>query len=545
MTVCRLDAEGWLLRLAACICGAFLILLPIGWPVVSALTDTDAWHQTVSDLPRTLNLLVTTVELAGLVLLGCLPAGFIIAVALTRYRFLGRKIWWFILLVVGFSPILLYAGGWLALTGPMGVMSLPGSQTSRWGGLFSAAIVHILAAIAWSTALLALGLRTVPRSWQEQALLETDDRQVLLRICLPNCLAAIVAAGILCIVPVLTDMSATDLFVVRTLAEEAYTQFETGGNSHTALLLNIPVMVVVAGCLVTALFFWRKGATVEENCAYQYPFKDYSIYLAAWFLLTMYALPVAGLVRQLGLQTDASDLGNTTIWTAAVSTSYLQRAIVEAFEQGRLLWDLWRAILAAALATASAICLAWQFVFISRPLQWTALGVLTISYLLPGPVLGVTVIDIFNRPGILGWIYDGTGVLIFVQAVRTLPYAATVVAAAFLRVDRDLLESARCEGAGQWSLLSRIAIPCQWPMIALAFILSLAFSLNELAASKLVAPPGVEPMALRTFLLLHGGTSNEQAAQCLVLLATITLLALPAYGFVTVLANRTVQQGIE
>jgi ABC-type Fe3+ transport system permease subunit len=51
--------------------------------------------------------------------------------------------------------------------------------------------------------------------------------------------------------------------------------------------------------------------------------------------------------------------------------------------------------------------------------------------------------------------------------------------------------------------------------------------MSELPVTKIVAPPGFDPLSVRVFGLLHVGTSNEQAALVLgSILITVVLVSL-------------------
>ena len=50
-------------------------------------------------------------------------------------------------------------------------------------------------------------------------------------------------------------------------------------------------------------------------------------------------------------------------------------------------------------------------------------------------------------------------------------------------IPREVLESAAVDGAGSWTQLFRIALPMRWTAVAAAWLIALAISLGDLAAS--------------------------------------------------------------
>jgi iron(III) transport system permease protein len=93
-----------------------------------------------------------------------------------------------------------------------------------------------------------------------------------------------------------------------------------------------------------------------------------------------------------------------------------------------------------------------------------------------------------------------------------------------------MLELAAVDGAGPIAQLCRVALPVRWPAVVLAFLVSLAVALGDLAASILVVPPGVTTLSIRIFGLLHYGVEDQVAGICLALVAMFALLTAAAVG---------------
>ena len=195
-------------------------------------------------------------------------------------------------------------------------------------------------------------------------------------------------------------------------------------------------------------------------------------------------------------------------------------------------WSLLLCTLASVAAVLAAIPLAWlarRGGAKSLPaLLLTALGVAV-----PGPVLGLAIIGLLNRPE-LPWLvqlYDRSILAPWMALwVRALPPAIFVLWHALHSVPREMLELAAVDGAGPIAQLCRVALPVRWPAVVLAFLVSLAVALGDLAASILVVPPGVTTLSIRIFGLLHYGVDDQVAGICLALVAMFALLTAAAMG---------------
>ena len=123
-----------------------------------------------------------------------------------------------------------------------------------------------------------------------------------------------------------------------------------------------------------------------------------------------------------------------------------------------------------------------------------------------------------NQPGcpLLVKLYDQSILApVAALAIRGLPVATLILWHAFATLPREVLDAAAVDGAGPIGRLVRIALPSRLPALALAWLVALAVALGDLAASILVAPPGVTTLSIRIFGLLHYGVEDQVAGICL------------------------------
>lgn len=519
-------------------------VVPTVYPFVTAITDADAWKSVIADWGRIGQLAITTAKLAGLVVLVSLPAATVLAVVVFRLPTSNAR-WGLLLLAVGLAtPLTLYAGSWLSIVGPSGLARLPYSTEGRFGGMLSAAVISALAAVPWGCLVMGVGLRSVDRSLEEQALLCGSVNATLLRVTLPLCRPYIAAAALLCILPTLVEMTVSDLFVVRTFAEEVYTQYESGAESAAAVLISLPLCVGAA--LLLAVLMRRLHATRIDIRSWRLPSRARGWKCAALVIVGCYMLPLFALLCQLGWETVGRPPDQVEQWSLSVAANYLSREAVASmgrlvrgaggdvvgFELGPLPASLGLALVAGAVASGASLVLADKWRSSHKALRWTGVVIVAWLFVIPGPVVGLGLIDLLNRPGLLGDFYDSPLVVVYAQIIRCLPYTLVVLAAAATSIDSRLVDAAALSGAGYWTVLFRVTWPMVKPAFLLAWWLGTVVAFNELAATKLVTPPGWDTYSLRLFHLLHGGSGNEQAALCLVLLATATVVGLSGFALV-------------
>lgn len=105
--------------------------------------------------------------------------------------------------------------------------------------------------------------------------------------------------------------------------------------------------------------------------------------------------------------------------------------------------------------------------------------------------------------------------VILVQLIPTVPYAATILAAAFSRLDVDLERQARSLGAGPWKTTIFVTIPTLRPAIAVAALLAFLISWSEYVLTLLVGGGQVKTLPLLLFAAI--GSSDTSAAAVLAL----------------------------
>jgi iron(III) transport system permease protein len=189
--------------------------------------------------------------------------------------------------------------------------------------------------------------------------------------------------------------------------------------------------------------------------------------------------------------------------------------------------------LIVATCTATIIAL-FAFVFIAvvqhaRVLAFVRYASL-FAFVVPGPLLALGMIALWNRPGVAGLIYDSTAILVLAGVARFFAFGEIVFEAQRSRVSPRVYESARIAGVHWWRVIGGLALPLALPYAIAVWIVAFVLALGEVDAAVLLSPPGVSTFALRLFSLMHYGPDSFVAA--LSLLTAIGIAVLAACGVV-------------
>src|SRR5262245_9292828 len=189
-----------------------------------------------------------------------------------------------------------------------------------------------MAAVPWVTVIIAAGLRNVESDLEEDALLETGPLWVLLRVTLRRAAGAVVVAAVWVAILVSSEMSVTDVYQVRTFAEEVYTQAVLGSFDFAAPKEGTPdaslgvrglwIGITLAAALVLLGFavgqkFFDDLAHAPERRPWVWRLRKarWPVSAATWLILFLVAgVPLVNLFYKAGVVVTATETGRARSW---------------------------------------------------------------------------------------------------------------------------------------------------------------------------------------------------------------------------------------
>ena len=500
--------------------------------------------------PRAGSLALNTFQLCAGAIVISLPLGTVFAVILSRTDAIGRGLARVILVAMLFVPLYLQAAAWDAGFGQLGWYSVARDEVAKpWLSGWRAAIwIHAMAGVPWVTLLVSLGLQFVGPKLEERASLEGPPLRVLLFVTFPRALPALGVAVVWVIVSTAAEMTITDIYQIRTYAEEVYTSFALGEDAAEVwasirpgviLLAWLVVIVVVTVATVVSSVV---RTSVRSNFRFSLRRWRFAGSIGLWFgLLVVAGLPLANLIYRAGVVVRQIGDDRMRVWSLLRfwdTVASVPREFLDDFGWSFLIGG-WTGFLSLLIA----LPLGWSI----RRGGWKAIPVLcgaAVCLVTPGPMIAVAVEGFLNHPyPVLIWLYDQTVVApVCAVTIRCLPMAIFLAWYGFRSFDETQLENAAVAGVGSVGRFLRIALPQRMALVALIWITTFAIAIGDLATSILVLPPGVNTIAYRIFNLIHYGVRYQEAGVSLVLLTIIGGVV----GGLTFLRRRCfVQQGFE
>ena len=508
---------------------------------ISVLSITFALAYAAADT-RTRPLVINTILLAGGAGLLSMPFGILVALYIERTELRGRRFTATLATLMLFFPAYLQIAGWEAGFGLQGWFCrwmFPSEPIAVLAGWPGALWTQTLLNLPWIILIVRLGLLTSPSQIEAQASLDAPARTVIVCVTLPAVRWAILAAWLWVFVLAAADITVTDVYQIRTFAEELYTGFAIGDDLSTAPIRNLPGSLLVAGIALSALIacreFTQRLHSVGETAGWRIrPRPGWTRSIIALTILASMLLwlgvPIVNLLFQAGLEVTAIGEARVRGWSAAKAFRMVASAPIRFKDE--FAWSLALAQVTSVSVAFVAIALAWQGRAVEplRSKLATVLGwTLTIFGLAaPGPIVALTLSKWVNQPSMstFSYVFDRTLFLPWLAlAIRTFPFAFLIAHWAVHRVNTRLLEIADVHGAGRWQRFRFVIWPQLGQSIGWLWVLVIASCVADLSATVLAVPPGVTTVAIRIFNLVHYGVSDQLAGLCLGSMCVFTLVA--------------------
>lgn len=464
-----------------------------------------------------------------------IPLGMVLGFFIARTNIWGRRFATAILVLLLLTPLYLVAAGWEAGVGRQGWLALPIGDSAtpfldHWRG---AIWVHAMAAVAWVALIVGVALRQTIRQHEEQALLDASMTQVVSRITLRRIAPALGVSFLFILLTVATDMTASDLYRIRTYAEEAYQGFPLGDDPVVTIANVAPVVGFLTCTAATAggvlAFFAATDIAHSEKEPLRFSLgrgKHVAATFVFFILAMLLIFPLLNLVTKAGMVAELTNVGIERRWSAWQAVRLTCTAPYEFADS--LVWSWCIGITAASVSTVLAVFAGW---FGSRSVVVGGLMFFCCALLLalPGPIVSSIVKLLLLRVDVSFLIYLVDRTIfptVLVVLAKSFPPACFICWFGFRSLSPAIFESAVMAGAGGLRQLFQVAIPNRLRTIGLAFVASLALAIGDLSHSIGVLPAGIDTLPRRMFGLLHAGSDDRASALAIFNLAIFAVLAI-------------------
>jgi iron(III) transport system permease protein len=472
----------------------------------------------------------------------------VLAWLLERTDLSGRHFFKAAILMPMATPSLLLAMGWILILSPrIGVISLVLQQLFGWspswlniysmpGMIFVQALSYVPTAVL----LFAPVMKNMDPSLEEAARVsQANVWQVLTRVSLPFLFPAILSvATLLLIIGMLTfDVPAVIGIPanITVMSSEVYDLMHPAsglpeyGKSAALNCFLIVVLLFALWFYLNAIRHTERFATITGK-----GYKSAPISLGKWrpvamgALLTYYMLAV---VLPFTALVWASIVPYFSGFDQTLLSKLSLNAYIDIFTNDRVRQSIMNslivAVAAAVAVTVLALALSWLVVR-SKTRFVGLLDVLAmIPISIPHMMIGVALIFVFlTFRGIP--IYGTVWIIAIGHVIAFLPFAARLMQAGMLQINKELEEAASVAGASVWESLRRVVVPLLTPAIAGLLIWVIVHSLREFSVGIMLKSGRNEVLSTILYSFWSMGNSERAAA-----IAVVFMIALGALVLVT------------
>ena len=452
-----------------------------------------------------------------------IPLGASAAWATYTSRGIFRASFVLVMIAAALIPFYLQVNAWDSLIGRLSWLLTERNTTLTpiLDGWSATIWIHAMAATPWVALMFLLRMVVDDSVGEEQALLDTGTLTVFFRISFRKYLPITIVALLWNLTMASREIAATNIYKVRTLAEDIYLRFSLGQFDPFKPGADNPwiAMAVQITCLSSIVFAaiwigWNAfpWSRLSERLANRSRTSHFN--LGRWIVFLLISMLVV--VGPLGSMIIRAGIGVERIDDKPVANYSFERMLTivgntpsEYFNE--YCWTFAIGAISACLVTVTAITCA-GFARRSNVTRYLSTFIAAIFVSTPGPIIGLILLLVANEIAAVRWLSIRTVALpVFAVSVIAWPWAFFLSSIIWQRIGQDELDAVALETSGirwffsQFNLRSAMVFAVVW-------LVAFALAIGDLAASYFVMPAGVDTLARRTFGLLHSGVSNETAA---------------------------------
>ncbi|HWG04723.1 MAG TPA: iron ABC transporter permease [Beijerinckiaceae bacterium] len=442
------------------------------------------------------------------------------------------------------APLIVRGIGWILLLGPNN--GLINVWLRNWFGLtgtpielFSLGGMIFVEGLLWTP--IAFLLALPPLSAMDPSLEEAAAMagarwwQSLWRVTLPLARPSILAVLLLSFiralesfeVPLLTGIPGNVITVTTALYQSIHTGFiPRYGDASAYAVLLILVVIPPLFLYYRATKEGGKYATVTGK-----GFRPSRIDLGPWkYLCAVWVLLIpVSLAAPLVIMLWASFLPIYTSPSWADFGHMSLKNYTALFARPDTIQGIWNSLIvgtgSATLVALATFVMAWIVVRRRERIRWIIDGLASLPLVFPGIVLGIAILVQFLNMRFIP-IYGTVGILIFAFIVKFLPYGMRFCYSGMLSISRELEESARMCGAGNFRILRAVALPLAMPAVAATWIYVFMYAIRDLSAAILLSGPKNSIISIVILDLWNNGEIPALAALSTLIAFGVTVLGM-------------------
>jgi len=502
----------------------------LAYPIINLIiSSVSVFFETDRPLPPSffpymLKVTGNTVWLAFLTTFFSIAVSLPLATLLVKFRVRGQGVWLGFLTIPLITPAFISSFSVIILLGRTGVLTkalkLVGIQFPQIYGLLGLVITQTLHTIPYSLLVIAGGLRTVPRHIEEAAQsMGTGVLKTQTRIVIPYILPHILMASVMVFLTSIGDIGGPLIIggSYKVISMEIYSNFVSYLGDDRIPLIFSTWLILLSCLLMVGVNKLMRLTNVRHK--FKVGIMEYNIPKARItgtvfiaFITVLLLLPYLAIL----IQSFAVRWNNTWL-PAAFTLNFYQKVLSEG---GTILKTLILLGVVTPIIVLLGIIFGEMYKTRAR-LRW--LSYLTLlPFILPGVVIGVSMIQSFSTLKVLGFSLSGSVLLLIAAiSIRRLPIVLKPIEAGFAKIDPGQEEAALSLGASELKAFFSVIFPQIKVAVFSAVVIGMVKVVTELASSLMIYPPGWRNMSLYVAYYVGEGFISQASAMAVLLIILV------------------------
>jgi iron(III) transport system permease protein len=336
--------------------------------------------------------------------------------------------------------------------------------------------------------------------------MEVNGKKAFLKLYFSFVFPSLCIGGLLVFLLNINDYGIASVFGVNVFALELYSRFSAGNSVYSVFLSGLPLFFLCMALMALFGFYISQGNFPFSAMKGKNPFKK-DKFLKIPAVLGLFVLGLFVLVPLLNL------------WYEVLRVKEV--LVILSDSANEIGYSLFISALTALLCFIPALLFAYFFYKSKLRIWFLALAAL--SFVIPSPIGGLSVIEMWNTP-LLGFIYSSPIMPALALTARFAFIEAVILSVAISKVDKALLENMTLHYPGFFGFFKCMA-HLIWKEAFAGILIVFALSVGEFGITLLVTPPGYQMLTIKIYNYLHYGASEIVAVLCFGMLVFVLLIA--------------------
>jgi iron(III) transport system permease protein len=435
--------------------------------------------------------------------------GFVFAYILERVSLPGKKIFNFLYLTPLLIPPYIQGIGWVNFLRETGLSDSPVSKISQSFPFYinpynvgTLVFIFSLSYFPFACIFIRAGLRGLDRRLEEAGDLIGPPRKTFTKIDLRLIFPYIFTSLVFIFILTISEYALPEFLRVHNYAFEVCYQFNAFHDFNRATALALPPTGLTLLLVIAMYKIMLDRPYISITGHYRHIYADRpSLFTIPSFIYICVILFVSIICPLSSFIKTTGSLRNISF---AFSSSLSE-----------VLLSIFLAFLGASLCTSISLPLAYLLEN-SRGLNKKLINILTLIPLaVPGPVIGLGLVKLWNQPQTL-FIYSTFISVLLAYLARFSCYSIRIISAALKTYSPEFQEAACLITTSKIKRFFKITFPLIHPVIVITWIIAFILCIHEISAIIFLIPPGEITLPIRIESLLHQADMESLSALSLV-----------------------------